>query len=280
MDDETRVWRFLDTGANDGAFNMATDAALARLGQNRPVLRTYTWCPPTISIGFHQRLSEIDKNKCQLRGIDIVRRPTGGRAIYHAHEVTYCVVVPKNDELYNKSTLEVYDIISSALVQGLRRLDIDLALEKVQQDDADFANTPSKSACFATSAQYEIHVQSRKLVGSAQRRFKNGLLQHGSIMLGDDHMHLTDYLTPSCEAPTSTAHGFYHLQKELSGKTISVERVLARTVRYEEVVSSLHAGFQQVFGVRLCPDRLTERELRRINELIPKYSNLGGNHES
>ncbi len=285
MNSDVTVWRYLETGAHNGAFNMATDEALTRLGQDAPILRVYRWQPYTISLGFHQQLAGLDLQKCAHDGIGVVRRPTGGRAIYHAHEVTYSVIIPRSHHLYACNSTELYNRISTALVTGLRRLDIDLSLERVQQS-SDFAGYQRQFACFATSAQYEVHLQGKKLIGSAQRRFKNGLLQHGSIILGDEHLALAKYLvvparvsTPASEV-SGAASGDEIITKTQSGleeKTISIERALRRKVSFHEVAAHLPSGFEEVFGIALRPDQLLSEERKRIKALLPNFINSGGN---
>ncbi len=97
-------------------------------------------------------------------------------------------------------------------------------------------------ACFASTARYEIQVGGRKLVGSAQRRFRTAALQHGSVLVGDEHLRILDYLRdPEAEA----------WQTELSRKTTCLQAVLGRAIAYDEVVRHLRQGFEAAFGIRL-----------------------------
>ena len=263
-------WRCLDTGASNGATNMAIDEALVRCGQDSPVLRFYRWSPPAISLGFHQHLAEVDAARCLHDGVDVVRRPTGGRAVYHANELTYSVTIPKGHELYALPPLEVYDLVSSAIVAGLRILDPRLALQRVEEPvgSGDYSG---EFECFATSAPFEIQAESKKLAGSAQRRYKAGLLQHGSIMLTDEHLRLRDYLADQAPAHRKPA-------TFLQNRTISLEALLGRTVSYREVAQCLVAGFQSFFEIHLQTSVLSHSERALSEKLIPKYTNAGGNH--
>lgn len=258
-------WRFLDSGAADGAFNMAADEALARYcNPEMPILRVYHWQPFAISIGYHQRLAEIDSNKCRKDGVDVVRRPTGGRAIFHAHEVTYCVIIPRKSVWYQENTLAVYNQISSALVQALYQLGLSVVLERIENLSPESAQYHERFACFSASAKYEIHFEGKKLVGSAQRRFNNAILQHGSIILGDEHLRLFDYLSANGNGSARQA------REQLQQRTVCLESILKRQVDYEEVAAALRLGFEEYFGVVLEPAQLSLQELQRINELKPK----------
>ncbi len=264
---ETGTWRFINSGAQDGAFNMAADETLARLCKSgQPILRIYAWQPFAISIGHHQKLFEVDLDKCNSQGVDVVRRPTGGRAIFHAEEVTYAVIIPKESNLYAQSALAIYNFISSALVNGLNRLGANLVLERKKNLDGEFKTYNQKFACFASSAKYEIHYLSKKLVGSAQRRLENGLLQHGSILLGNEHLNLFDYLAKTKNGSSG------NLKQLLSEKTTCLETTLNREVNYNEVVSVLKPGFENVFKIELQSISLTAEETELINERKPHYS--------
>ncbi len=262
-------WRFLDTGACDGAFNMAVDEGLARASNSsQPILRVYRWQPFTISIGYHQDSEEVDAQKCWRDGVGVVLRATGGLAIFHAHEVTYSVIIPKGHGWFAKSSLFVYNEISAALALGLQSVGLPVKLEKRPQPDADFAGYRRQFACFASSARFEIHSQSKKLVGSAQRRFENALLQHGSILLGDQHLRLVDYLAHDKNGELAAA------RQQLQNKTTTIEAVLNREVSYEEIARCVKSGFEISLNINFETQPLTAAELQSINQLKIHYSDL------
>ncbi len=253
-------WRFEDTGQRPGVFNMAHDVALAHdlaAGSGRPTLRLYGWNPHAISLGWNQSMEEIDADRARSEGIDVVRRPTGGRAILHSDEVTYSVVMHVRD----RNILAVYDDISKGLLQGLRRLGADVAIEKAQPHFPSLYKTASAVACFSSSARYEIKHQGRKLVGSAQRRYAAAdggdvVLQHGSILLGNDHLRMTELLVlPDDEARTA-------LRRELEERTTDLAAVLGRRVGYKEAVEALRVGFMEHWGITFAqpdPESILER---------------------
>ncbi len=241
------IWQFRNTGYRTGAENMEYDEQLAQslLAADHPfVVRVYGWKPPAISLGWHQNMEDIDLEKCSREGIDVVRRSTGGRAILHSDEVTYSVVMIATQ----KSVLSVYQQISEALVRGLRELGADVALEKSQPHFPSLYRLPSAVACFASVARYEIHIDGRKLVGSAQRRFarpdgQEVVLQHGSILLGEDHLRMVDFLRGLDYSQRK------QLKIELRQNTVDLSSAFGRKVRFEEVVPALEWGFEKTWGI-------------------------------
>ncbi|HTP12404.1 MAG TPA: lipoate--protein ligase family protein [Bacteroidota bacterium] len=242
-------WQFLDTGFHAGAYNMDLDEKLVRSladGSGRPTIRVYGWNPPAISLGWNQRMEEIDAAQAAADGIDVVRRPTGGRAILHSEELTYSVTITSG----GKNVLAVYNDISRALVCGLRSLGADVSLEKVQPHFPTLYQSPSSSACFSSSARYEIQAGGRKLVGSAQRRFAGPdghdvVLQHGSLLLGGDHKRLVRYLRTENEPAREK------LAADMETKTIDLSGVVGRPVSFEEAADAVRTGFEEAWGIRV-----------------------------
>jgi lipoate-protein ligase A len=238
-------WRYIHSGARTGSFHMAEDERLA-LGLlhsgGDSVLRLYTWSPWAISLGHHQDLREVDGERCRAEGIDIVRRPTGGRAILHAEELTYCIVMPVNGQ----SVLQAYNAIGVALLRGLRLYGVDAALEKSQPDFGSLYRQTSSVPCFSSSARYEIGFRGRKMVGSAQRRFSEGgrtiVLQHGSILCGNAHLRLADYLRASDETRNE-------IRGDLRSRTSTVSDVTGTSVDLAALAACVKAGFEEEWGI-------------------------------
>ncbi len=245
------TWQFLNTGFRDGAFNMRFDEELAselKTGDGQPTVRVFGWKPYCISLGFNQKIEDINLEKCGREGIDVVRRPTGGRAILHAEELTYSVVMFAD----GRNILETHRDISRALVHGLRLLGADAELAKSQPDFPRLYKNPSSVPCFSSSARYEIEYRGRKLVGSAQRRFNGVILQHGSILIGDFHQRLAEFLNPE-----TRNHSFEsreppkreELRQTLADHTITLSEILQRTVTFEEVAERIKRGFQEEWQI-------------------------------
>jgi lipoate-protein ligase A len=184
-------WRLLLAPPRSGAENMARDTALqaraARTGET--VFSIYSWTRPTLSLGRHQPAAgRYDIEKLRTANVEVVRRPTGGRAILHNREVTYSVTAPVNDAAPLRET---YSRINRILLDGLGRLGVDAELAS----PAERAPTPNMRPCFDAPGEGELVARGRKLVGSAQCRGGGGLLQHGSILVDDDQSSLPLFAT-------------------------------------------------------------------------------------
>lgn len=171
-------WRLLlDLGGRPGWQNMAMDQALlARAARGERWLRLYRWVPHCLSFGRHEpALRRYDRERIEARGLDVVRRPTGGRAVWHAEELTYAVAAPA--EPFG-GLRQAYREIHRMLLAALRSLGVPAELAPARA-----AVAVSAGSCFASPAGGEITVGGRKLVGSAQLREGAALLQHGSLLL-------------------------------------------------------------------------------------------------
>lgn len=239
-------WQFLNTGLSSGRVNMDRDEDLARQladGTGNPTVRVYGWNPPAISLGWNQSWDEVRMDAAEAAGIDVVRRPTGGRAILHENEATYSVVMSSRGE----NVSEAYARISLALTEALRLLGVNAALERSQPHFPSLYRKGESAACFVSSARSEIMVKGRKLVGSAQRRYAvpggEVVLQHGSILLGPEHRRLARYLRLRPEQEV-------HLSEQLAVKTTDLRHELQRDVSLEEVASRLKDGFEKTWNIR------------------------------
>jgi lipoyl(octanoyl) transferase len=195
------VWRSLVSPPRSGAENMAWDQALMararRTGQ--AVLRVYAWSAPTLSLGRNQRArGAYDLDRAARLGVAIVRRPTGGRALLHHHEVTYSVTAP---ERFDPTLRGAYDRINDLLLRALRALGVRAELA----GRGAHVLTPGLAPCFDEPSAGEIVVAGRKLVGSAQWRHEGALLQHGSILMRDDQGLIADLMVRPPAAPTPSA---------------------------------------------------------------------------
>ncbi len=253
-------WFFLNTGYKDGDFNMNLDVKLALLlstGEARSVLRVYGWRPYTISIGYNQDEKVFDVRKIKESGLGFVRRPTGGRAVLHAEELTYSIVMRAG----GKSVIEIYNLISHAIVSGLNLLGINLELSQTQPDFRKLYGDFSSISCFASSAKYEVQFRGRKLVGSAQRRYGDVVLQHGSILIGEFHKKLPEFLN------VDSADLIQKMKDEIENKTICLNEIFGREVSFEEVAEVLKKGFEIEFGVEFEDKNLQNAEFE-----IEKFS--------
>ncbi len=237
-------WHLIESGSNTGSFNMDFDLSLIEKSKHSGCFfRLYQWDPYAISLGANQKLEDIDLVKTKESNIDVVKRPTGGRAILHAEEITYSVVMPMSSSL---SAREIYRKISSALIEGLKDYDNKLSqveLENVQPDFSQVIKQPSGVMCFASTAKSEVKFNGKKLIGSAQRKVGNVILQHGSILCGTYHKNLTNYLANSDEQILSS------LSDELNNKTIEIETITNEKTNYRSLSKSLIKGFEKQFEI-------------------------------
>lgn len=255
-----RTWRLLVTEARDGATNMAVDEAVWRgrqAGTSPPTLRFFAWDPPTVSLGYGQALDDaVSVEAARGFGVGMVRRPTGGSAIYHDgpdRELTYTVVATNDDLGVTSDLLEAYRWIARALAAGLRSLDVPVDVVAAPRGKG-----PAPAFCFARTGRYEIELDGRKLVGSAQRRRGRCFLQHGSVLLGADEPRLRALFPTTADPMASMA---------------TLESALGRRLTFEEVASALAAAFEAEHGLTLKPDGLSEAEHEEVERLIAdKYA--------
>jgi len=231
-----RLRVFVD-GARDGAWNMARDAAL--LEQHRagddPVLRVYRWDPPAVTLGYNQDLAAFDAAAVAAAGFGLVRRPTGGRAILHAEELTYAVVGTSPGPLFGSSLHETYMTINAALLAFLRGLGIeaDISTGETREQMRDLV-------CFKSAGRHEVSVAGRKIIGSAQRRRGDVFLQHGSILAGPAHLDLLRFL------PGPTDRG------RLADATTDLGRLVGRRfgpADLDDLAGPLVAAFAATLGL-------------------------------
>jgi lipoyl(octanoyl) transferase len=196
-------WRLLQTGAAAGAYNMALDEVLLERvsrGESGPLLRLYTWSPPCVSLGYGQRAErEVDVERCRREGVELVRRPTGGRAVLHWDELTYSVVCRQDDPVLGGDLSDTYRVIGECLLEGLSLLGVEASLERARARRQPPRGETASAPCFLGAARWEIKWAGRKLIGSAQRRWENAVLQHGSLLTGPGHERLIGLL-PAAEA--------------------------------------------------------------------------------
>lgn len=174
------VCRVLPHESGDGAENMALDEALLdAVGRDglAAVVRTYSWSVPTLSLGYFQPIARAEADS-RWYGVPIVRRPTGGGALWHDREVTYAVVIPSTHPLARRSA-DLYRTVHAALA----RLLAESGIEARRRGDTGSGPGPKPFLCFADRDAEDVVAGCVKLVGSAQRRRAGAVLQHGSVLL-------------------------------------------------------------------------------------------------
>jgi len=249
--------RLIIHGPEHAFFNMALDEAVAEAVRGKlspPTLRLYQWKRPSISVGYFQKSSEVNLDYCSERGYPVVRRLTGGRAILHDDELTYSVSSCADSALFRGGLHETYRTISSALVSALCSHGINAQISFRKKRNIHDKN-PS---CFRSASYGEITVNGKKIIGSAQKRYKDGFLQHGSLLLGHKADELNNVLNNI--GPDSGTH-IGSLTEYSPGMTA------------DRLCRSLREAFEKVLNVKLVTDIPTKAEMKAAETLVTaKYS--------
>jgi lipoate-protein ligase A len=269
------TWRLLITPPLDGATNMAIDEAILHAlaeGHGIPTIRFFQWEPPCLSLGYNQHWHDVDETVCQRLGYTWTRRPTGGKAILHTDEATYSLIIPQNDPRIQGGIVESYRALSFGLLKGLEKLGV----QAKQATKADIqaqkqARDAKGPVCFDIPSSYEITWQGKKLIGSAQLRRKQVVLQHGTLPLHGDLNRILEVLTLSDEAQARQA-------ELLPQRATTLAQILSKVLSFDEVVVALAGGFAQQLNLTLQEMPLTNQEQSLVDKLRAKqYANEAWN---
>lgn len=251
--------------------NMAIDEAVFRetiKNKKSPTIRFYDSHPAAVSIGYFQNAKkEVNIEKCKKAGVDIVRRMTGGRAVFHYNEITYSVVAGDREKAFPSDIAGTYKVISKCIVRGLAYLGINANLD---EDGRILTKEKSDSFCFSVSSKNELLVGGRKICGSAQARKRGGFLQHGSMLLALDPEKTASFLLPA-----RTPEQLDKLSKSVTAVNIEIASVVEKS----EIYFKLIKGFIEELGVNLEEETLTPAEEKLKNELMKKYTDVNWNIE-
>jgi len=261
---------------------MALDEAIleaAGHGEVPPTLRLYAWSPACLSLGYAQPAADVLPDELAARGWDLVRRPTGGRAILHTDELTYSVAGPQDEPRLAGGVLESYRTLAGALLHALHLLGIPAqALENpaagrppgnAQENPSQEQQRDQNPVCFETPSNYEITVAGKKLIGSAQARRKVGVLQHGSLPLHGDLARII--LVLAFPDPL----GCQQARERLLARATTAQAILGAPLSWGRAALVFSAAFAKTLNLDLqSVDTLTPAELQRAEELVlEKYSN-------
>ncbi len=294
---------------------MAVDEAIldgVRSGVSPATLRLYAWEPPCFSLGYAQSAADVDQAVLERAGWHLVRRPTGGRAILHTDELTYSVIGPPEDPRLAGSVLESYRCLSKALLHALHLLGIPAEAHE-KNIEKPSGSPEANPVCFEVPSNYEITVGGKKLVGSAQARRRNGVLQHGSLPLVGDLTRIVQALALPGEAPTQpgeaptqpgeaakllgeapTQPGEAPINSGEAAKLLgearreaaerlleratTVEMVSGKIIPWEQAAQAYIQAFEEALNLRLVPGALSEFELQRAETLrAEKYGHPAWN---
>jgi lipoate-protein ligase A len=255
------TWRLLITPPAHGAWNMALDEAILEhigRGESIPTIRLYAWDPPCLSLGQAQPFADVDMARLMERGWEVVRRATGGRAILHTDELTYSVIAPNEEPRVAGTVLESYNRLAQALLLAVKELELPVEMKEGRVNNGSVPNP----VCFEVPSTYEITVDGKKLIGSAQARKKEGVLQHGSLPLLGDLARICQALAFENEAARETA------SKRLLDRATTVKSALGRQVSWEAAAQAFIHAFEAQLGLSFVKGNLSESESKRTEELV------------
>jgi lipoate-protein ligase A len=263
---EKQVWGFLDSGSGSPSYNMALDEALIKWHKAceiPPIIRFYTWQPATLSIGYFQKAEkEIDFVEVKKQNIGFVRRPTGGRAVLHEHELTYSVIVNEEYPDMPSNVTEAYRVISEGILLGFRNLGLDanFSVPNTEKEKAALKE-PRSSVCFDAPTWYELVVEGRKVAGSAQTRKNGVILQHGSILLDLDDEKLFSLFLFKNERIKE------RMLKSFKDKAVAINSLSSRKISLEEAKQAFQKGITDGLNIDLLPFKLTEIQNEEVIEI-------------
>lgn len=253
------LWRLIQHDTADGAMQMAVDEAILEAHLRAlvpPTLRLYRFSPPAVTIGLSQTISQQLVDSIASRGYDVVRRPTGGRAVLHLNDLTYCFVASDTSVstgVLARNISVSYKQICNGLIAALGKLGIESQL-----GSAGTAYRHLKD-CFMATTGSDLHHQGVKIIGSAQLRRGSAVLQHGSLPLIQEAQLMAEVLH---EPPSLTRR--HHNLFDLAG----------RAVPDSELQEAFRAGFAQVFNVEFVESTLSDWERQFAQQRLNHYRSL------
>jgi len=253
-------WRLVEDDPGEAAWNMAVDEAIAescRQGLSPPTLRLYRWARPALTIGYFQKVDrDIDEAVCQTEKIAVIRRMTGGRAVLHGHDLTYSVASRAYVPELPNTIRGTFLAISRGLIEGLHQLG--LHAEPVRSPVRNMGRSP---ICFMSASWYEIICNGRKIIGSAQRRWKDGMLQQGSLLLDFDPVFYYKLFRFPDQAQRA------RMIEEGRNRIGGLYNLLSTHVHPKTVANRIASGFEKALAIQLEPAGLTDQELERAHHL-------------
>lgn len=259
------VWRYIDHPPADASWNMAVDEAIltnALDGELPPTIRFFRWQKPSITFGYMVKVDkELNVDLCRKRDVPFIRRITGGGVVFHGCDITYSVIFPKSLAPETSSPLSSYRLINHIFVRALEKIGIEASLleNKVQH---------SRDICFVEPTEYDVLYKGKKLIGNAQRRRKDWVLNHGSILFDTGYRQMAD-LIANLDNPVET----------FSKNSISLQEILPDLAR-EKVITTVIEQFEEDFDVKIKNGDLINDEsslAAKLSEI--KYSTAAWNME-
>lgn len=250
-----------DCDFRDGASNMAVDCAILEAvaaGDQLPTLRLYGWAPFCLSLGYGQRMRDVDLDSLAERGWQLVRRPTGGKAILHGDELTYSLCLPLDHPMADGDVVESYRRISAGLLRALEYLGLSA---QAQPQGARIRHADTGPVCFDSPSHYEISFGGRKLIGSAQLRRKGGLLQHGTLPLCGDVARVCDALRFDSDETRARQ------QVKVRDRALTLAQAAGEALSWSAAADAIEGGFARAIDLALVAGCLSASESKRASVL-------------
>ncbi|MGD8813642.1 MAG: biotin/lipoate A/B protein ligase family protein [Anaerolineales bacterium] len=262
MEQSENRWRLILSPPDLGAWNMALDDAILEAiseGISPPTLRLYAWEPPCLSLGYAQSYADVDHARLKKKGWDLVRRPSGGRAILHTDELTYALIAPNHHRDFKGGVLGSYRHFSQGLVKTLVLLGLKPEMQVVGLNQDEWQHSP---VCFQIPSIYEITVQGKKLVGSAQVRRRNGALQHGTLPLTGDITRICQVMIFANQDERREA------MVKLNQTASTVEDLLGRAPSWLQAAEAMVNAFTESLDMQFDRSDISAHEKQRAEELM------------
>jgi lipoate-protein ligase A len=243
---------------------MAVDEAILLTvaeGRAPPTLRFFGWVPPCLSLGYAQPVADVDGDRLRARGWDLVRRPTGGRAILHTDELTYSVIAPMSEPRVLGGVIESYRQLSAGLLRGLELLGLSVRADKEHKPTPNSQVPTPNPVCFEASSNYEITANGKKLLGSAQVRKRGVVLQHGTLPLIGDLARICDALQFESDEAREGAKARVH------ARATTIAEASGREVSWEAAAAAMARGFAEALNLTFSEGSLSRAEREQAQKL-------------
>lgn len=227
-------------------------------GKSIPTLRLYAWDPACLSLGHAQPFSDVDTTRLKEHNWEVVRRATGGRSILHTDELTYSIIAPSDEPIMAGGVLESYNRLAQALLLAVKNLELPVEMKEGKANETGSSNP----VCFEVPSTYEITVNEKKLIGSAQARKKEGVLQHGSLPLTGDLTRICQALVFENESAREKA------SMRLLEKATTVHSALGEEISWETAAQAFVHAFEAQLGLSFERGALSISESKRADELV------------
>jgi len=265
---EKQSWRLIINAPAKGSWNMAVDEAILLSVSKQlqlPTLRLYAWQPYCLSLGHAQPVSDVDRKALDKAQWHLVRRPTGGKAILHADEITYAIIAPQINHLVHGSVVESYRRLSEALLESLKVIGLVAQSKPIEKRNDPKNPNP---VCFESPSDYELTYDGKKIIGSAQARKSQGVLQHGALPLYGDITRIVQVLKFNNDDDRKIA------KIRLQARAATLQSLLGKKIAWKNAASAFICGFESTLNITLKPMFLSKKEREKAKHLLKtKYAN-------